>query len=332
MSIPKAINNPAQYFRDKMPSVSGNQINGQGEQHVRPPSPFFWHKPELHDFGTLQHAVTEYQQRSAEIRSVYTPTADRGPKPIERASRAPGTPEQTPAHWYSELQRFALQNEADIFGVAKLDPTWVYEGFTIEEPWLVMLGVVMEHDKLAQVPPSFENPTSAVEVGDKYNQAARACRKLTNFILSEGYQAKAYQGPYASALNMIPAALAAGFGELGKHGSIINRHYGSSFRLSAVSTDMPLLADQVDNFGADEFCTQCQVCRNACPPDAIHDNKVLVRGIEKWYVDFDKCIPFFGEALGCAACIATCPWSTPGRAPKLAEKWARRVANNLVAK
>jgi epoxyqueuosine reductase QueG len=66
------------------------------------------------------------------------------------------------------------------------------------------------------------------------------------------------------------------------------------------------------------------VCRNACPPDAIGDVKQLVRGVEKWYVDFDKCIPYFDETYGCGICIAVCPWSTPGRAPKLAERWAQR--------
>ena len=318
--------NPRQYFLDKMPAVSGNQINGMDEEFVRRPSPFFWHKPELHDFGNLQRAVTEYQQQSEAIRSVYNPRADRGPKPIERAPISKNNNDKSAKEWHAELQSFALSNEADIFGVSKLDPLWVYDGFEIQEPWIIMLGVAMDHDKLAQVPPSFSNPTSAVEVGDKYNKAARACRKLTNHILSMGYQAKAFQGPYASALNMIPAALAAGFGELGKHGSIINRQFGSTFRLSAVSTDMPLIADTPDEFGADDFCTNCQVCRNACPPDAILDKKVLVRGVKKWYVDFDKCIPFFGEALGCAACIARCPWSTPGRAPKLAQKWARRIS------
>jgi epoxyqueuosine reductase QueG len=52
----------------------------------------------------------------------------------------------------------------------------------------------------------------------------------------------------------------------------------------------------------------------------------MVRGIEKWFVDFDKCIPEFAKALGCAACIAVCPWSTPGRAPKLMEKMLSRRA------
>ena len=313
---------PDPQFTSKMPEISGNAINGLGEAKPRQPSPSFWHKPNLHPFGELQRVVSEYQQRSAEIRTVFTPTADRGPAPLERA---PTQQSNSAEQFVADIKSFALANESDLVGIARLDPLWVYEGFTIDEPWIVVIGVAMEHEKLDQTPPSFANPTSAVEVGDKYNKAARACRELTNHILSQGYCAKAFQGPYASALNMIPAALAAGFGELGKHGSIINREFGSNFRLSAVSTDMPLIEDSPDQFGADQFCQGCEVCSNACPPKAIMPEKVMVRGTMKWYVDFDKCIPFFGEALGCAACIAKCPWSTPGRAPKLAERWSKRA-------
>jgi epoxyqueuosine reductase QueG len=77
---------------------------------------------------------------------------------------------------------------------------------------------------------------------------------------------------------------------------------------------------------SDEFCLQCQVCSRACPPDAIADTKQLVRRVEKWYVDFDKCIPCFGGTLGCAICVARCPWSKPGTAPRPAAKLIRRRA------
>ncbi|MFT5487038.1 MAG: epoxyqueuosine reductase [Alphaproteobacteria bacterium] len=189
-----------------------------------------------------------------------------------------------------------------------------------------MIGVAMDHERLNSAPDSLDEPTSAVEVGEQYNRAARVSRNLTNYIMEQGHYAKAYAGPYASALLMIPPAIAAGFGELGKHGSLINRQYGSSFRLSAIATEMPLLADAPDVFGADDFCASCQVCTKACPPGAISETKQTVRGVEKWYVDFDKCIPYFGEALGCGICIGRCPWSRPGTAPRLAEKMLARRA------
>jgi epoxyqueuosine reductase QueG len=93
-----------------------------------------------------------------------------------------------------------------------------------------------------------------------------------------------------------------------------------------VATDLPLLADRPDDMNADEFCLSCRVCSNACPPAAIADRKQWVRGAEKWYVDFDKCMPYFAENYGCGICIAVCPWSKPGTAPRLAEKMFSRRA------
>ena len=78
-------------------------------------------------------------------------------------------------------------------------------------------------------------------------------------------------------------------------------------------------------FGIDDFCSRCRVCENACPPFAITDEKQIVRGVEKWYVDFDKCISFFAATSGCAICIAVCPWSLPEVGLKLENKLARRA-------
>jgi ferredoxin len=50
-----------------------------------------------------------------------------------------------------------------------------------------------------------------------------------------------------------------------------------------------------------------------------------VRGVERWYVDFDKCIPFFAEAASCGICIAECPWTRPTVRPKLLATMARRL-------
>ncbi len=125
---------------------------------------------------------------------------------------------------------------------------------------------------------------------------------------------------------LIPAAIAAGLGELGKHGSLIHRALGSNFRLACVLTDVPLEPDAPDDFGGDDFCTRCRACSDACPPEAIVPAKQLVRGEVRWYVDFDKCLPFFNEHQGCAICLAACPWSRPGVAPTLVRKMAARRA------
>ena len=111
----------------------------------------------------------------------------------------------------------------------------------------------------------------------------------------------------ASTLTMIPAAIAAGFGELGKHGSIINPEFGSSFRLSAILTDAPLPISNQNHMVWMIFVLLADVCEDACPPFAILPEKKTVRGIKKWYVDFDKCLPFFNQHQGCGICIEFAP-------------------------
>ncbi len=314
-----------QQFIDKFPETSGNDINGLGEKAVRRPSPFFWHPPNRQTHGALQKEVTDYHRQSDAVRKWFSPNppGGRGPDAIVKSDKKVS---KTATEWSKIVKEFTLANESDLVGIADIDPGWIYEGYELDEPRVIVIGVEMDYAELAQAPSSFDNPRAAVVVAREYNRAARACRELRNFILSQGYYAKAYQGPYATALNFLPAAIAAGLGELGKHGSLINRKYGSSFRLSAVTTDMPLRADSPDEFGADDFCMRCQACTNACPPDAIANEKQLVRGVEKWYVDFDKCIPYFGETLGCAICLAKCPWSRPGNAANLIQRLQKRAA------
>jgi epoxyqueuosine reductase len=314
---------PNPKFLEAFPDMSGNDLNGRGETEPRPASPFFWHPPSKQPFGELQTAVLDHHRQAPQIRETYSPKAPRGPRPVELA---PQRIEKDAATWTAEIKQFALDNEADLVGIVPMDPAYVYEGYEIDEPWVVMIGVAMDHELLNAAPDTIDDAVSSVEVGEQYNRAARVSRNLSNYILEQGHYAKAYSGPYASALLMIPPAIAAGFGELGKHGSMINRQYGSSFRLSAITTEMPLVPDAPDEFGADDFCSSCQICTKACPPGAITETKHTVRGVEKWYVDFDKCIPYFGEALGCGICIARCPWSKPGTAPRLAEKMLARRA------
>ena len=313
---------PDPRFTDMFPGVSGNEVNGCGEIEKRQASPFFWHPPDRQTHGALQKTVTDYHRQSAAIRREFSPDppGGRGPKPVQQATTRIERPAQ---EWAGLVKDFTLDNEGDLIGITTMEPSYVYEGYEIKEPWVITIGVAMDYAELSQAPPTFENPATAVVVAKEYNRAARVCRVLTNFILSQGYYAKAYQGPYASALNMIPAALASGFGELGKHGSIINREYGSGIRLSAVTTDMPLIADQRDEFGADDYCLRCKACSNGCPPGAIADEKQLVRGETKWYVDFDKCIPYFGEALGCAICVSICPWTRPGNAARILQRLSK---------
>lgn len=302
------------------PGVSGNTINGLGETTPRPPSPIYWHPPERTPHGPLQRWF--YTQSTS-------PLVDEARKERQKAIDAPlsevaATPREASAEaWTAEVKRVALESGADVVGIAAFRPEWVFAGSPVPpEKWIVVLGVGMSYEAMRTAP---EAPAAA-EVSRTYGRGTRAAKGVANFLREAGHPAEPHGGPMAGAFVLIPAAIAAGLGELGKHGSLIHRDLGASFRLACVLTDVPLVADAPDVFGGDDFCQRCSLCVDECPPDAIFQVKQDVRGEHRWYVDFDKCLPFFNEHMGCAICVAVCPWSRPGVATRLAEKMAVRKA------
>jgi NAD-dependent dihydropyrimidine dehydrogenase PreA subunit len=300
--------------------TSGNPINGLGETTVRQASPFFWHPPDKHPFGELQLIARQSSRKCPGAAEAFAaaynypevcPVAEeRNPAPASQLTEA--------------VKGFALAHEADAIGIAAMDRQYVFEGYTVDEPWVIVLALAHNYERLRQVPSDETNGIGVTDVGDQYARGTRASYALANWIRSQGYNAHAYPGPMADALLLIPPAIAAGLGELGKHGSLISPQFGAGVRLAGVTTNMPLVADSRAVFGADSFCQNCQACTRACPPGAIQEHKQMVRGVERWYVDFDKCIPYFAEAASCGICIATCPWTKPTARAKLLTSTSRK--------
>jgi epoxyqueuosine reductase QueG len=126
---------------------------------------------------------------------------------------------------------------------------------------LIIMGFAMQQPLLQPVVDKGSDNAAAAHVLSVYNQATRTAYKLSDWFRQQGWYAAGSRNPSAGALNLIPAALDSGLGELGKHGSLINRCFGSSFRLGYVVTDAPMVGTPADEFGADDFCVGCQVCR-----------------------------------------------------------------------
>jgi epoxyqueuosine reductase len=302
--------------------VSGNPINGVGETAVRRASPFFWHPADQHPYGDLQIVARQSSRRCPGAAEAFA-AAYNHPELCPVAERQNTAPAEQLA---SEMKAFALSHEADAVGVAAMDPLYVFEGYTVEEPWVIVLALAHNYERLREVPSDETNGIGVSDVGDQYARGTRASYALANWIRSQGYNAHAYPGPMADALLLVPPAIASGLGELGKHGSLISPQFGAGVRLAGVTTDMPLITTAPIRFGADEFCKNCQACTKACPPGAIQEQKQTVRGVERWYVDFDRCIPYFAEAASCGICIAICPWTRPDARPKLLATMAQRRA------
>jgi epoxyqueuosine reductase len=303
------------------PAVSGNSINGVGEETERRPSPIYWHPPEKIPHGPLQKWFYERTGNADETLAEARRDRQRAiDEPLVPIAESPG--ELDAADWTTSVKRAAIESGADDVGVALLRTEYVFEGHEIPPyRWMVVIAVEHAYDAMKSAP----SMRALVEITRQYARGTRAAKGLANWLRRQGQDAFPYGGPMAGSFVLIPAAIEAGLGELGKHGSMIHRSFGSNFRLACVLTNAPLRADGRDDFGAADFCVNCRVCSDACPPDAIAHEKTLVRGERRWYVDFDKCLPYFNEAESCAICLAVCPFSRPGVGANLVGKLARRA-------
>jgi len=305
---------PRYAFGYQQPPPSGNAINGLGEAtprrarkvfHSGTDEPLAWQALDgffsmINPWPVVRHVVVNtWQLRHAE-------------GPVSRRRRAL----PAPAALSAEVKALARELGASLSGVAEVTEDALFEGREPGLRYAVCLALPMDRAEMEHAP----QPRAAAEVMRTYRALGRIAVRLARRIRAMGYAARAYGNPNSTDILMIPLAVRAGLGELGKHGSMISREHGSNFRLAAVLTDLPLQPDRPVDIGVDDLCAVCRRCVEDCPPAAILDEKQLVRGVHKWYVDFDKCIPYFVKTYGCAICIEVCPWSEPGRGPALSEK------------
>jgi epoxyqueuosine reductase len=110
-------------------------------------------------------------------------------------------------------------------------------------------------------------------------------------------------------------AVKSGLGWIGKNGNLINKQNGSYFFIATLIVDIAL---EYDDAFAKDYCGTCRKCIDACPTDAILEDKI---------VDGSKCISYFTIELkemlipnemknkfddwmfGCDTCQDVCPWN-----------------------
>ena len=310
---------PPEYsFGYREPPRSGNEINGLGEREFRRATAVFHNAGDaqlewqaLDDFfglinpwSVVRHVVANAWQLRRRDGRVASPQIEADPAEMSR-----------------KIKEAAREYGADLVGIAPVTDAATFEGRTPPHSTAICIGLSMDQGKMAHVP----QDTAAAEVMRAYRAIARIAIRLARHIRGLGWPARAYGNPNSTDILHIPLAVAAGLGQLGKHGSMISKEHGSNFRLAAVLTDLPLTFDEPVDIAVDDLCIGCRRCVVDCPPDAIFNEKQWIRGEKRWYVDFDKCIPYFVKTHGCAICIEVCPWSRPGQGPKLVEKlFARR--------
>lgn len=189
-------------------------------------------------------------------------------------------------------------------------------GMTALRPEFVELGVELPHKNVIAAicyedyRKSVESPQAVdLEAMSVYAQCADVATELARQIREEfGYPALAHHNG-SFQIQAIPVFHEVGFGELGRHGSLIHPELGANFRPGFVTTDLPVAYDKPHEFGVQDYCMSCNLCRNNCPGDAIPDGYITTNGIKRWLTDIDKCYPIsrFREAY-CHICVDVCPY------------------------
>lgn len=104
-----------------------------------------------------------------------------------------------------------------------------------------------------------------------------------------------------------------GLGWVGKNGNLINKKSGSFFFISELIIDLELEYDSPMK----DYCGTCTACIDACPTNAILDNRVIdgSKCISYFTIELRDAIPdemkgkFNDWAFGCDICQDVCPWN-----------------------
>lgn len=310
-------------FAYRQPPISGNTINGLGEATPRRADHVFFGDAYQRAWGKLDWYFQVMEPTAIHriiVRMFWQDRRRVGP--VAGSAPAPMPPDQAAA----QVKEWARQCGAALVGITHLTEDLCYHDFSPSFTYAIAIAVPMNREEMLHTPSQRSNR----EIMLTYLDVNRVAIEVAERIRALGYPAQASTNlaPDSSREVLhIPIAIKAGLGQLGKHGSMITAEYGSNVRLATVLTDMPLAIDEPRNIGVDDFCANCRICETNCPPHAIFPQKQWVRGMERWYVNFDKCAPYFAETRGCGICIEVCPWSEPGRGQTLMQTLvARKLA------
>jgi reductive dehalogenase len=233
---------------------------------------------------------------------------------------------ESPEEMSRVIKKAARFLGADLVGVAKVHPNWVYshefnvitkEHYPLEIPEgcdrAVVMAVEMDYEAMRSSPDGI----AGAATGLGYTKMALTANLVAAFIRNIGY--RAVPSGNDTALS-IPLAMAAGVGEWSRMGLLVTEEFGPRVRLCKVFTDLPLECDSYRPFGVVEFCKDCEKCAKKCPSKAIPEGDMTTEGpnicnhsgIEKWYVNAERCFAYWAKnRMDCTDCIRVCPFNKP---------------------
>jgi reductive dehalogenase len=262
------------------------------------------------------------------------------PHPFVKDKKVPLTPEEAT----EKVKGFALHLGADLVGITEINPLWVYSkrGEIFHENWedwgkeipadhryAVVFATEMDLRLVGAAP---HTPT-VIESMRNYAKGAYLSIQLASYIANLGYPSTANHLRHYEAV-LVPLAVDAGLGELGRLGYLMTKDFGPRIRLGAVTTNLPLIPDKPVDLGVEDFCNICKKCAVCCPSQSIPMGKrTEVNGTLRWKLNAETCFDYWGKiGTDCNVCMRVCPWAHARTFPHRLivelvsrNRWARRV-------
>ena len=157
-----------------------------------------------------------------------------------------------------------------------------------------------------------------------YQRCACQAQVMTAYLRQIGWRAdSSIVGKYPTLLPQL--VIESGLGEESRTGIALNPFVGASFKVSAVLTDIPLECDKPIDFGLQDYCSNCKICAEQCPTQAIsYGEKEEHNGYMKWKHDGVRCATgVITNPIGniCQRCTKICPWNRRDSSPECFADW-----------
>ena len=256
--------------------------------------------------------------------------------------------EMSPEEASQRIKGYALNIGANLVGIAEINPLWVYSmrGEIFHENWedwgkeieakhkyAIVFATEMGFELVGTAP---HTATTIASMGN-YAKGAFIATQLAAYIANLGYSATANHLRHYDAV-LVPLAVDAGLGEVGRLGYLMTKDFGPRIRLGAVTTDLALVPDKPVDVGAEDFCKICKKCANCCPSNSIPlDEKKEVNGTLRWKLNAETCFDYWGKVgTDCNICMHVCPWSHATTFPHriirslITRNWLSRRLFNLM--
>lgn len=209
---------------------------------------------------------------------------------------------------------------------------WLAKGYSADMDWMKNYIDKREDISLIQ-----ENTKSVIVLAYNYNQNTKHSsntNKISRYAWGDDYHnyipkklkkiTKELQNIYPNedfkyyvdtgAILEKQWGVKAGLGWQGKNSLLLNRKLGSYFFISIIFTTLEIENDEL----VKDYCGKCTKCIDACPTEAIIEDKVIdsTKCISYWTIEskaekFPDVITenLEGWAYGCDICQEVCPWN-----------------------